>query len=663
MGIASDIVMIVLFALAGGIIANFLKQPLILGYILAGVLIGPHTGIITVSDIHDIEMLAEIGVALLLFALGLEFSLNELKPVRNIALIGTPLQMLLTMGYGYLIGYAFGWEWKDALWLGALMSVSSTMVVLKTFMSKGLLGTLSSRVMIGMLIVQDLAIVPLMIILPQLNDPASGLPVVGLAALKAAIFLLLIFVLGTRLLPRLMRYAASWNSREFFLLTITALGLGIGYGTHFFGLSFALGAFVVGMVLSESDYGYQALSDIIPLRDIFGLLFFTSVGMLLDLRFLAANFQTVALLIVLVVVGKGIIFAVISRLFGYGNVVPIAVGLGLFQVGEFSFVLARVGINTGSISTELYSLILTTAVVTMFLTPFIAGLTNPLYSLKKSWFRHEHLETINLPREGLHDHIVIAGCGQVGQNIARILKRLALNFVVIELDHRRIEQAKSDGLPAVYGDASQDIVLEAAQIGQARLLIITIPSAVAANAIVDHARKLNKHLSIVARATNAEHMVELHEKGVYEVVQPEFEASLELTRQALIHLNIPLNKIHDFTDLVHKELYAPLYKSDEDYRIISQLKSVSRGLDLRWVNVKQGSHFNNKSIGALQIRSVTGVSIVAIIRGEDFFPNPEASFVFREADLVGVIGEFQNLQTFKAYIENRDAVPRQAPDA
>ncbi|MCB0303268.1 MAG: cation:proton antiporter [Calditrichaeota bacterium] len=663
MGIASDIVMIVLFALAGGIIANFLKQPLILGYILAGVLIGPHTGIITVSDIHDIEMLAEIGVALLLFALGLEFSLNELKPVRNIALIGTPLQMLLTMGYGYLIGYAFGWEWKDALWLGALMSVSSTMVVLKTFMSKGLLGTLSSRVMIGMLIVQDLAIVPLMIILPQLNDPASGLPVVGLAALKAAIFLLLIFVLGTRLLPRLMRYAASWNSREFFLLTITALGLGIGYGTHFFGLSFALGAFVVGMVLSESDYGYQALSDIIPLRDIFGLLFFTSVGMLLDLRFLAANFQTVALLIVLVVVGKGIIFAVISRLFGYGNVVPIAVGLGLFQVGEFSFVLARVGINTGSISTELYSLILTTAVVTMFLTPFIAGLTNPLYSLKKSWFRHEHLETINLPREGLHDHIVIAGCGQVGQNIARILKRLALNFVVIELDHRRIEQAKSDGLPAVYGDASQDIVLEAAQIGQARLLIITIPSAVAANAIVDHARKLNKHLSIVARATNAEHMVELHEKGVYEVVQPEFEASLELTRQALIHLNIPLNKIHDFTDLVHKELYAPLYKSDEDYRIISQLKSVSRGLDLRWVNVKQGSHFNNKSIGALQIRSVTGVSIVAIIRGEDFFPNPEASFVFREADLVGVIGEFQNLQTFKAYIENHDVAQRQAPDA
>ncbi|MCB0290903.1 MAG: cation:proton antiporter [Calditrichaeota bacterium] len=662
MGIASDIVMIVLFALAGGIIANFLKQPLILGYILAGVLIGPHTGIITVSDIHDIEMLAEIGVALLLFALGLEFSLNELKPVRNIALIGTPLQMLLTMGYGYLIGYAFGWEWKDALWLGALMSVSSTMVVLKTFMSKGLLGTLSSRVMIGMLIVQDLAIVPLMIILPQLNDPASGLPVVGLAALKAAIFLLLIFVLGTRLLPRLMRYAASWNSREFFLLTITALGLGIGYGTHFFGLSFALGAFVVGMVLSESDYGYQALSDIIPLRDIFGLLFFTSVGMLLDLRFLAANFQTVALLIVLVVVGKGIIFAVISRLFGYGNVVPIAVGLGLFQVGEFSFVLARVGINTGSISTELYSLILTTAVVTMFLTPFIAGLTNPLYSLKKSWFRHEHLETINLPREGLHDHIVIAGCGQVGQNIARILKRLALNFVVIELDHRRIEQAKSDGLPAVYGDASQDIVLEAAQIGQARLLIITIPSAVAANAIVDHARKLNKHLSIVARATNAEHMVELHEKGVYEVVQPEFEASLELTRQALIHLNIPLNKIHDFTDLVHKELYAPLYKSDEDYRIISQLKSVSRGLDLRWVNVKQGSHFNNKSIGALQIRSVTGVSIVAIIRGEDFFPNPEASFVFREADLVGVIGEFQNLQTFKAYIENHDVAQRQAPD-
>ncbi len=651
MGIASDIVIIVLFALLGGILANFLKQPLILGYILAGVLIGPYTGGITVSNIHDIEMLAEIGVALLLFALGLEFSLKELKPVRKIALYGTPLQMLLTIGWGYLFGYLFGWDWKSALWLGALISLSSTMVVLKTLMSKGLMGTLSSRVMIGMLIVQDLAIVPLMIILPQLNDIQSGLPAIGWAVLKAAIFLFLIIILGTRLIPLLMKYIARGNSREFFLLTITALGLGVGYGTHLFGLSFAFGAFVVGMVLSESDYGYQALSDIIPLRDIFGLLFFTSVGMLLDISFLMSNYQLVLYLILFVVIGKGLIFGAIGKLFGYGNIIPIAIAFGLFQVGEFSFVLARVGLNTQSIDANLYSLILTTAVVTMFITPLLSSLTQPLYSLKKSVFKREKLETINLPDTELKDHIVIAGGGQVGQIIAKILKRLSLNFVIIELDHRRVEYFKTEKLPVIYGDASQHIVLEAATVNNARLLVITTPSAAISNAVVDEARKMNRNLSIVARAKNPEHMSELHEKGVYEVVQPEFEASLELTRQALIHLNIPMNQINDFTDVVHKELYAPLYDSEHHYRIISQLKSVSRGLDLNWINIPENSQFVGKSISELHVRAKTGVSIVAVIRDEQFFPNPHANFTFEKTDLVGIIGEFRQLQSFKEYIK------------
>jgi CPA2 family monovalent cation:H+ antiporter-2 len=656
MGIAGDIVIIVIAALIGGVIANLLKQPLIIGYILAGVLIGPHTGVITASNIHDIEMLAEIGVALLLFALGLQFSLDELKPVRNIALIGTPIQMLLTIAYGFLIGQLFDWDWKASLWLGALISLSSTMVVLKTLMSKGLMGTLSSRVMIGMLIVQDLAIVLLMIILPQLNDPKSGLPVLGFAAIKAVIFLVLMIFLGTRIIPKIMKYIVSWNSREFFLLTITAMGLGIGYITHLFGLSFAFGAFVVGMVLSESEYGYQALSDIIPLRDIFGLLFFTSVGMLLDLSFLVSHFKMVLILILFVVVGKSIIFGSLSRIFGYANIIPLAVGLGLFQIGEFSFVLARVGLNTNSIDAELYSLILTTAVVTMFITPFLSSLASPLYSLKRSWFKHERLQKINLPETGLKNHVIIAGGGQVGQNISKILQRLERSFVIIELNHRRVEQAKAENFPVIFGDASQTVVLDAAKLQDARLLIITIPSAFVSNSIVNQVRDLKKSLSIVARASNLEHMMELHQKGVYEIVQPEFEASLELTRQALIHLNVPLTKIHDFTDVVHKELYAPLYQSDEHYRTISQLKSVSRGLDLNWVNLPDDSHFIGNSIAGLHIRSKTGVSIVAIIRGEQFYPNPEPEFVFENSDLIGVIGEFQQLQGFKDYIKkDRDS--------
>jgi CPA2 family monovalent cation:H+ antiporter-2 len=651
MGIAADIVIVVMAALFGGLIAQRLKQPLILGYILAGVIVGPHTGGITVGDTHEIELLSEIGVALLLFALGLEFSLKELQPVRSVALIGTPMQMLLTIAYGFAIGQWLGWEWKTALWFGALISLSSTMVLLKTLMSQGRLGTLSSRVMIGMLIVQDLAVVPLMIILPQLNEPKAGLPLLGLAALKAVVFLAMMVVAGTRLLPRLMTYIAGWNSRELFLLAITAIGLGIGYATYLFGLSFAFGAFVAGMVLSESDYGHQALSDIIPVRDLFGLLFFASVGMLLNPAFLLANLGTVLLLVVLVAVGKGLIFSILSRLFGYGNVVPLAVGLGLFQVGEFSFVLARVSLDTQSITTELYTLVLTTAIITMVLTPFVSGFTAPLYALRKRWFRHEALRTINLPRTGFHNHVVIAGGGRVGQCVAQVLQRLELEFVIIELDLRRVEQAKTAGWPVIYGDASQEVVLEAAGIGHARLLLITTPAIVATQAIVDQVRRHHPELHIVARTESIEQMNSLHDRGVYEVVQPEFEAGLEITRQALLHLSIPAAEIQRFTDTVRRELYAPLYQSRPDYQAIAQLQDAARLLDLTWVPLPAASPMVGQSLGELAIRSQTGVSVVSVMRDGALHLNPNAAYRLAASDWVAVIGTAEQITTFQGMVE------------
>ncbi|HSM56772.1 MAG TPA: cation:proton antiporter, partial [Candidatus Sulfomarinibacteraceae bacterium] len=304
MGIAADIATIIVAALLGGLVAQRLRLPLMLGYILAGVLLGPYTGGLTVSSVHDIELLAEIGVALLLFALGIEFSLEELQPVRRIALIGAPLQMALTMVVGLGLGRLLGWSWIASLWFGAIISLSSTMVILKTLMEQGQMGTLSSRVMIGMLIIQDLAVVPMMIILPELSDLEAGLPVLGLAVVRAALFLAAMILIGTRLLPRLMVYIARWNSRELFLLAVTAIGLGIGYATYLVGLSFAFGAFVAGIVLSESEHSHQALSEIIPLRDLFSLFFFASVGMLLDPAFFLENLGTILLLVVLVAAAK-----------------------------------------------------------------------------------------------------------------------------------------------------------------------------------------------------------------------------------------------------------------------------------------------------------------------------------------------------------------------
>jgi len=654
MGITGDIVIIVLASLIGGLIAQKLKQPLILGYILAGVLVGPYTGGVTVSEIHDIELLAEIGVALLLFALGLEFSLKKLKPVRNIALIGTPLQMILTIAYGFLIGQGLGWDWISSLWFGSLISLSSTMVILKTLMNQGWMGTLSSRVMIGMLIVQDLAVVPLMIILPQLNNPATGLPLLIPAFLKAALFLTLMIFLGTRLLPRLMTYIARWNSRELFLLAITAIGLGIGYATYLSGLSFAFGAFAAGMVLGESDYAYQALSDIIPLRDLFGLLFFASVGMLLDPNFLIANIGKVLFMVMLVAAGKGIIFAVIARCFGYGNVVPLAVGLGLFQIGEFSFVLARTGIHTKSIGSEVYSLILTTAVMTMVLTPLVSGLTAPLYSLRKRRFGYETLQTVNLPETGLRNHVVIAGGGRIGQHVARVLQGLGLAFVITEPDYRRFEQAKTASLPVIYGDATQIVVLEAAEIGHASLLLITVPSVIVSRSVVQQARILNPSVNIVARAEGIEQMKALYDSGVYEVVQPEFEAGLEITRQALLHLRVPASEIQGYTDAVRRELYAPLYQANYEYRTVSQLQHAGDLLELTWVKLATDSPLNGSNIREAGIRSRTGASVVGVLRDGTFFPNPDADYRFAAGDLAAVIGGHHEREAFKKLSESAE---------
>ena len=647
MGISADIAIIVVAGLIGGLIAQRLKQPLLLGYILAGVMVGPYTIGPTVSDIRDIELLAEIGVALLLFALGLEFSLKELQPVRYIALIGTPIQIVLTMAVGFGIGQLLGWNWFTSIWFGGLIAPSSTMVVLKTLMNQGRMGTLSSRVMIGITIVQDLAVVPLMIILPELNKPGVGLSVLGVAAIKAAIFLILMVVVGTRLLPWLVAYVARWNSRELFLVAITAVGLGIGYTTYLFGLSFAFGAFVAGIVLSESDYGRQALSDIIPLRDLFGLLFFVSVGMLLDPAFIIQNWSTILLVVALVSLGKALILSTLSFLFRYGNIVPFAIGLTLFQAGEFSFVLARVGVATNSIDQDLYALILTVSVITMLLTPILSGLAPRLYAVRQRFRKKEPLQTINLPQTGLHDHIVIVGNGQVGQYVARLLQRLKFGFVLLELDYRRLEQAKSARQPIVFGDASQEVVLTAANVSHARLILVTTTAIETTRAIVAQVRRLNPQVHIVARAGSVEMMQTLQEHDIYEAVQPEFEASLEMTRQALLHLDVSPTEIQKFTDSIRQMLYAPLYDEHKRYQAVAQLQHATRLLAVNWVGLASQSPLIGQTIETAAIRAKTGASIVGVLHEGTLVTNPERSYRFATGDMVAVMGSPEQIAAFQ----------------
>ena len=646
MGIATDLILIVVTAFFSGLLMQRLGQPLILGYILTGIAFGPYTGGFALTSVHEIELLAEIGVALLLFALGLEFSLKDLKPVRMIALIGTPIQIILTIAMGYGIGQMMGWDAKSSLWLGALVSLSSTMVLLKTLMNQGWLGTLSSKVMVGMLIVQDLAVVPLIVLLPMLNDPSLGWISLEIAILKTVVFLAGMILFGTRLLPLIMRYIAHLGSRELFLLAITAIGLGVGYLTYLVGLSFAFGAFVAGMVLSESDYGHQALSDIIPVRDLFGLLFFASVGMLLNPVFLLDHWQQVLILVLIVSLGKGIIFALLARIFKYGNVVPLAVGLGLFQVGEFSFVLAQVGVSTNSISHEVYSLVLTTAIITMFLTPLISGQTARLYALRKRWFKHEPLDSINFPKSGFRNHVIIVGGGRVGFRIAQVLKRLSVPMLIIEIDQLRFDRAKHAEIPVVFGDAGHEVVLEAAETSSARLLIITSPEIVITQTIVERARKVNLEIQFVARAPGVEFLEEFKKLNISEVVIPEFEAGLEMARKALVHLHIPAAKIQHYTESLRQDLFSSLFSENEEEKIVEQLQVAEHQYDLQWMLIKPGSSLDGKTIGETKIRTKTESSVVGVIRNDKLEPNPDANFRFQANDRAAIIGTDSARETF-----------------
>ena len=656
MGITSDIIVLVLAAFVCGLVMQRLKQPLILGYILAGIILGPHTGGITVASIKDIELLAEIGVALLLFALGLEFSYKDLLPVKWIAFLGTPLQILLTILLGFGIGRMLGWDTATAIWFGALISLSSTMVLLKTLMNQGWMGTLSSKVMIGMLIVQDLAVVPMMILLPLLKDishPGAWLPALGLALGKAALFLATMYFVGSKVLPVLLKRIVALGSRELFLLSVITIGLGIGYATYLVGLSFAFGAFIAGMVLTESDYGHQALSDVIPLRDLFGLLFFASVGMLLDPKFLLEHLREVLFLVFLVTVGKAAIFAGISRLFHYGNVIPIAVGLGLFQIGEFTFVLAGIGVKSEAISQDIYNLVLTTAVVTMLLTPLLSGQTARIYAFKKRHMKREPLQTINFESSEIKDHVVIAGGGRVGMQIAHILHNLNIPFVIIEQNQRLVEMAKKAGFSVIFGDASHEVVMEAAGIQRAILLVVTIPAMVIAQTLIKGASKVNPPLRVVARLSDAEFLPEFQKLKVKNLVYPEFEAGLEMTRQALLQLGLPVQEVHQYTEPLRQEFFQRGDESEgliQSDKTLAQLRTAEQSFDLEWRRMREGCELAGQTLAEAQIRVRTGVSVVGVLRNGHLESNPGPDFRLQAGDMVAVIGSSQARASFNSLL-------------
>ncbi|MES1261312.1 MAG: cation:proton antiporter [Acidobacteriota bacterium] len=566
MGIASDFVLIVIAGLLGGLLARFLRLPLLVGYVVAGIFVGPHTTGPTVVQVEDIERFAEIGVGLLLFSLGLEVSFRDLAPVRRIALIGGPLQIVLTSAAGTMGAvWGLGIPVNEAIWFGSMISVSSTMVALKTMSNAGVTSTLASRAMVGLLVIQDLAVIPMLVILPQLGNLENVLPNLLRAIGIAAAILLAVVVLGTRLLPALLQRLLRWGSQELFLVAVVATGIGVGYATERAGLSFALGAFVAGMILSESEFSHQALSDVVPLRDIFGLVFFVSIGMLFDPRYMWVHMGQIAAVVCSIFLGKALILGGIARLFGYANMAPWIIGLGLSQIGEFSFVLARNGLSSGILSKGTYDLALTCTVLTMALSPLVSAMALPLGRRWPGRVRQTPAEAAPaLPEDRFREHAVVAGYGRTGRAVAGALRAAGIPLVIVDFNHALLNDVRANGHAGIWGDLTRNEILHAAQIGKARLLVLTMPDQNSVRLSIERARRLNPGLTIIARAVQARYLPELRRLHVNAAVQPEFEGGVEMVRQALVSFGYNDEETHRLIGEVRQELYeAPLSAATE----------------------------------------------------------------------------------------------------
>ncbi len=635
-----------------GYISHLLRLPLILGYIISGIVIGPYTGGITVSNIDEISVLSEIGVALLLFSIGIDLSMKEIKEVKLIALIGTPIQLLITGIYGYYIGNYFSFNNNASVVLGMVISLSSTMIVIKSLMNLGLISSLSGRVMLGILVVQDLAAVPLMIIIPQLKHLETSLNILGFTLLKGIAVIFFIVVLGGKIMPIFLRNISRLNSRELFLLTITALGLGIGFFTHLAGLSFALGAFITGVVLNGSEYSHKAMSDIIPLRDIFGLIFFTSIGMLFDPVFFQSNIKIILLLVSLVVIGKFIIFMIISRVFGYINVVPLAVGFGLSQIGEFSFVLAKLGLEEKLFDAKIFSIILSTSVLTLLISPFLLLLTSPIYSTFRRIFPLKITSITKQVNEETQNEIIIAGGGRVANSIAQVLHELGFKFILIENDYKRFEIMKKKGFNCIFGDSSKEIILQFSNLSNAKLLIITVPIVEITKDIISVAKKINPNLTIIVRCNDIDELEDFYKLNISQVVQPEFEASLEMTRQALLHLEISVEAIQSYLDEVRRQKYTLPTNKVSEY--ITSLNNASRLLEMYWFHIENESILIGKKIGELALRKKLGITVIGIYRKNELIQNPNIDFSFEKDDMIALIGSKVGKEKFEELFEEQE---------
>lgn len=641
--------LLVIFSVSIAVVFLFyqFRLPSIAGFLVAGALIGPH-GLNLISDTGTVQVLAEIGVVLLLFTIGIEFSLVQLASLRRLLCIAAPIQVGGVLLVTWLGAVLSGLTWQQGVFWGFLLSLSSTAIVLKALADKGDSDSVHGRATIGILVFQDLAVVPMMLLTPTLASQTEGAGQSIVFTLgKSVLVVGLVITAAWYAVPKLLEHIVRSRSRELFLLTIIVLCLGIAWLTSLGGLSLALGAFIAGLVISESEYSHQAMAEVLPFRDSFNSLFFVSIGILMDWRVLLeypvlVTLLLMAILLVKFVTGIGASLAV--------EIPPrsaVMVGVALAQVGEFSFLVAQQGQESGLLRGHPYQLFLAVSVLSMIVTPFLMQWSPSLARRVEAVQRLHHwlpsrTEAHVLQVEGKHirvkDHVIIVGYGLNGRNLARVLGETEIPYLALDLDGDTVRRESRHGVPIYYGDATNPHVLRHAKIEDAKVLVVAISDPFITRRTVQVAKGLNPKIHIVVRTRYLRELEELHELGADDVVPEEFETSIEIFALVLRTYNMPQDFVTRKAEQVRREGYALLRRSE-----LPELAHHLRGgtltdAEVETSRIDEDSPAVGKTFAELSIRPRTGASVIALTRSGVTESNPSLKTKLAAGDIVVLLG-------------------------
>lgn len=642
--VLDDILVIFALSIAILFLCSRLKIPGIVGFLITGMVAGPHAlGLI--DNPESVQALAEVGVVLLLFTIGMEFSFQHLLRIRRAVLVGGTLQVVLTVAAVAAAGIFFGLAPGQAVFFGFLLSLSSTAIVLSLLQERSEVESPHGRTTLGILIFQDLVIIPMMLLVPFLagegGEPGTGPVMVFL--LTSVGIIAYVVVSAKWLVPKLLFHAARLRSREIFLLSIIVICLFTAWLTQSAGLSLSLGAFLAGLIISESEYAHEALGTVLPFKDVFTSFFFVSVGMLLDLGFVADHPWAVLVLALAVILGKSVIAAGVTSLIGSSLRTSVLTGTALSQIGEFSFILSVVGVDYGLLSPWTEQVFLAVAVVTMIATPFTVGLSPGLAERSCRLPIPERLRLGSIreapPEEpALRDHIVIVGFGLSGRHVARAAQAAGIPYVVIEMNPETVREERERGEAIYYGDAARAAVLERAGIDRAKALVVVISDPSATGRVVATARRTNPHLQIIARTRYVSEMEDLLRLGADEVIPAEFETSVEIFTRILTAYLVPREEIERFTAEVRAGGYGFLRATARQAPCLHDIGFFQPGAEVESLRVGKGAQAEGRSLADLDLRRRHGVTVLAVRRGSQVFAAPSGETVLRVGDVCVVIG-------------------------